>query len=118
MTDHPRFQQPKGDFERSYHDYYGAPLVSLILRPYAAVRNSRAIATNARVRTILATSLLFVLLCVLAYFVYAFADRDAVGAAPASEMNSPPAALDTPPNVGQPSTLPSKFMGYQGLFLP
>jgi len=107
MTDYPRFQRPKGDFESSYHDYYGAPLVSLILRPSAGVG----------ARAIKATGQLFVLLGVLAYFVYAFAYGDAVGAAPASAMKSPTlSGLDNSANADQ--LLPGKFMGYQGLFLP
>jgi len=117
MTDHPRFQRPKGDFESSYHDYYGAPLVSLILRPSAGVVNRRTIPTNVGARAIKATGQLFVLLGVLAYFVYAFAYGDAVGAAPASAMKSPTVSgLANPVNADQ--LLPGKFMGYQGLFLP
>ena len=108
MTDHPRFQQPKGDFERSYHDYYGAPLVSLIMK-------RRPVPTKTGTRAIQATSLLFVLLGVLAYFVYAFS----IGAAPASEMKSPPVGeLDTPANADRPSTMPGKLMGSQDLSLP
>jgi hypothetical protein len=32
MTDHPRFQPPKSDFETTYRDHHGGALVQLVLR--------------------------------------------------------------------------------------
>lgn len=115
MTDHPRFRQPEGDFEQSYREHHGAPLVSLVLR----LVDRRAAARDRLFQT---AGLMLVLLCLLGFFVYALAHRDVAKAAPAYHAKSPPIpwarALDAPAYADQPSLLPGKFAGYQGLFLP
>ena len=115
MTDHPRFRQPKGDFEQTYRQYHGAPLVSLVL----GLADRRA---GARSKLLQTAGLVLVLLGVLGMFVYALAHRDMAGAAPAYHMQSPPLpwawASDAPAYADQPSPLPGKFGSYQGLYLP
>ena len=119
MTDHPRFQRPKGDFERCYHDYHGARLVGLVLRHYEGVADRFAATTRAGTRAVPAAILLLVLVGLLA-FAYALTHKEGLVAMPAPEIRPSPASrgLDTAPNADKPSELPGKFVGYQGVYLP
>jgi hypothetical protein len=120
MTDHPRFRKPKGDFEQVYREHHGAPLVDLALRTADACKSCSGYAAETRAALLRTVSVLFVLLCVLGVFAYAFAHKTVVGAAPLQERLTQPTswAVDAPRHADQPWALPGKFTGYLGLYLP